>query len=216
MVLTLPQYSSVRMDERIAVNFRSGRDKEARFFVHREAERLVRAERADFQGLNRQLQIINRAGGRREMPDEIHRPFEKNKLGNVLLDELEIRIAAEVRDVVHAAGDKIVNADDLVAARNEEVGQVRAEKTGSAGDDGRGLFLFQNVKWLNLRRGKVIETIQRFNHETMRGSHFAPVVVKTAGMVRSRILTSSQSDQLSMYSRSSRTQSLKSEIWLRP
>ena len=74
------------------------------------------------------------------MPDVIHRRVEENKFGDVLLDELEIRVAAEVRDVVHAAGDKIVNADDLVAAREQQVGQVRAEKAGGAGDDGGGLF----------------------------------------------------------------------------
>jgi hypothetical protein len=32
------------------------------------------------------------------MPDVIHRAFEKNKFGDVLLDEFEIRIAAKVRE----------------------------------------------------------------------------------------------------------------------
>ena len=41
-----------------------------------------------------------------------------------------------------AAGDEIVNADDLVAARQQQVGQMRPEKAGGAGDDGGGLFLF--------------------------------------------------------------------------
>ena len=45
----------------------------------------------------------------------------------------------QVRDVVHAAGDEIVDADDLVAARQQQVRQVRAEKAGGAGDDGSGL-----------------------------------------------------------------------------
>ena len=76
------------------------------------------------------------------MPDVIHRAVEENKFRDVLLDEFEIRVAAEVRDVVHAAGDKIVNADDLVAAREQQVGEVRAEKAGGAGDDGSGLFFF--------------------------------------------------------------------------
>jgi hypothetical protein len=50
-----------------------------------------------------------------------------------------------------------------VAARQQQVGQVRAKKTGGAGDDGNGLFLFQSIKWLNCRVSKVIETIGRFN-----------------------------------------------------
>ena len=74
MGLTLPQYSSgLRMDERVAVNFRGGGEQEARAFVLGQAERLVRAERADLERLDRQFQIIDRAGGRGEMPDVIHR-----------------------------------------------------------------------------------------------------------------------------------------------
>src|SRR5881628_1873197 len=47
-------------------------------------------------------------------------------------------------------------------------------------------------------------------------AYLAPAPVSTIGTVRQRILRSSHSDQLSMYSRSSRTQSRKSEILLRP
>ncbi len=48
-----------------------------------------------------------------------------------------------------AAGDKIVNADDLVSARQQQVGEVRAKKAGGPGDDGRGLF-FSHGQILNL------------------------------------------------------------------
>jgi len=68
----------------------------------------VRAERADLERLNRQFQIINWAGGRREVPDVMDRRVEENKFGDVLLDEFEVWVAAEVRDVVHRAGDEIV------------------------------------------------------------------------------------------------------------
>ena len=53
-------------------------------------------------------------------------------------------------------------------------------------------------------------------HCRSRRTHLAPVPVRTTGTVRQRIFKSSQSDQLSMYSRSSRTQSLKSVTLLRP
>jgi hypothetical protein len=43
------------------------------------------------------------------------------------------------------AGDKIVEADDLVAARQKQIGEVRAEKAGGAGDDGGGLFFFNSL-----------------------------------------------------------------------
>jgi len=131
------------MHERIAVNFRSRSDEKSRAFIFGEAERLVRAERADFERLNRQFEIINRAGGRRKVPDIIHRHIEKNKVGDVLLDEFEIRIAAEVRDVVHAAGDKIVNADDFMAAREKQ--SVRCEPRNPAAPVTTEVFFI----WLN-------------------------------------------------------------------
>ena len=38
-----------------------------------------------------------------------------------------------------AAGDEIVNADDLVPARQQQIDQVRAQEARGAGDDGGGL-----------------------------------------------------------------------------
>ena len=67
------------------------------------------------------------------------RHIQENKFRHVLLDEFEMGIAAEVGDVVHRTGDKIVDGDDLVAAREQQVRQVRAQKSGAAGDDGSGL-----------------------------------------------------------------------------
>ena len=163
-----PVFLGLRMHERVAVNFRGRGDQKSCALVLRQAERLVRAERADLERLDGNFQVVNRAGRRGEMPDVIHRAVEENKLGDVLLDELEIPVAAEVRDVVHRAGDKIVEADDLVAARQKQIGEVRAEKAGGAGDDGGGLFVFQAVEWLNcqiveLSGGKIMAAIQPFD-----------------------------------------------------
>ena len=137
-----PIFFRLRMDERVAVNLRGRGDEEAGVLVFGEAKRLVRAERADLHGLDRDLQVINRAGGRGEVPDVIHRTVEEDEFRHVLLDEFEVRVAAEVDDVVHRAGDKIVEADDFVAARQKQIRQMRAEESGRAGDHGGGLFLF--------------------------------------------------------------------------
>ena len=81
----------------------------------RQTERLVCAERSDFQRLNWQFQVVDRAGWRRKVPDIIHRAIQKNKLGHILLDEPKAPVASQVRDVVHAASDEIVNDNDFVA-----------------------------------------------------------------------------------------------------
>ena len=85
-----PVFLGLRMHERIAVNLRGGGDEEAGVLVLRQAERLVRAERADLQRLDREFQVIHRAGRRGEMPDVIHRAVEEDELGDILLDEFEI------------------------------------------------------------------------------------------------------------------------------
>ena len=103
----------------------------------------MRAERTDLERLDRQFQIINRAGGRCEVPDVLHRLVEKKEFCEILLDEFEVRIAAERRDVAHRAGDEIVNANDLMAARQEQV--VRCEPRKPAApvttDVGRLFFI---------------------------------------------------------------------------
>ena len=79
------------------------------------------------------------------MPDIIHRTIEEDKLRDILLDEFEPGIAAEMRDVVHAAGDEIVQANDFVPAREEQISQVRAKKSGGAGHYGGWLAGFHQV-----------------------------------------------------------------------
>jgi hypothetical protein len=76
-------------------------------------------------------------------PDLSRRSFsvEENKFRDVLLDELEIWIAAQMRNIVHRTGDEIVNADDFVPAGNEQIREMRAKKAGGTGHDGDGLFL---------------------------------------------------------------------------
>ena len=105
--------------------------------------------------LNRKLQVIHRAGGGREMPDVIHRAVEEEEFRHVLLDEFEIPTAPQVGDVVHAAGDEIINADDAMPAREQQVGEMGRQESGRAGDDGGWLFCFQGchneslIRWWN-------------------------------------------------------------------
>ena len=69
------------------------------------------------------------------MPDIIHRRIQKNEFRHVLLNELEIGITAQVRDIVHRPGDEIVDANDFVTAREQQVSKMGAEETGGAGND---------------------------------------------------------------------------------
>ena len=61
----------LRMNQRIAIAFAGRSEDERRLLILGQAERVMRPERADFQGRDRQLEIIDRAGRRSEMKDEI-------------------------------------------------------------------------------------------------------------------------------------------------
>ncbi len=126
----------LRMDERVAVAFRGGGQKERRLLGFGETERVMRAERADFQRRDRQLEIIDRARGRSEMENVIEFFFrQENEVRDVVLDEREILVAGEMLDVLEVAGDEIIDRDDAMTFRQQPVGQMRPEKTGPTGDD---------------------------------------------------------------------------------
>ncbi len=67
----------LRMHQRIAVTFGGRRQNEGRLLVLGQAERVVRSEGADLESRNRQLQVIDRAGRRREMEDVIEILFRQ-------------------------------------------------------------------------------------------------------------------------------------------
>src|SRR6185436_1852533 len=99
-----------------------------------EPEGVVGAEGADLQGLDRQLQIVDRARRRGEVEHGIDRSFDLERLGDVVVQEVEARSPAQMRDVLRPPGDQVVDADDPVPFGEQPVAEVRAEKTGSSSD----------------------------------------------------------------------------------
>ena len=123
------------MLERIAVDLGRRRDDEPRALGERQAERVVRAERPDLQRLDRQLEVVDRAGGAGPVEHVIDRPFDVDVACHVVADELEVAIA-QVRDVGHLAGEEVVDADDRMTAVEQGFTQVGADESGGSGHDG--------------------------------------------------------------------------------
>ena len=98
-------------------------------------ERLVRAERADLQRRNRQLEVVDWAGGARPMQHDVDRPVDVDVVGDVVLDEHEVA-AGEMGDVGEIAGQQVVDADDRTVAVEQCLGQMGADEArGSRNDD---------------------------------------------------------------------------------
>ena len=124
----------LRMLQRVAVDLRRRRDDEARVLRLGEAERLVRAQRADLQRRDRQLEVVDRAGRARPVQHQVDRAVDVDVVRDVVLHEHEVA-PGEVRDVVDAAGQQVVDADDGPAAVEERLGKVGADEACGAGDD---------------------------------------------------------------------------------
>ena len=70
----------------------------------------------------------------------VHRAGHGDVPGDVVLDEVEVRPVAQVRDVVEVAGQEVVHDHHTVPLRQQQVGEMGAEEAGAPGDDGYGLF----------------------------------------------------------------------------
>src|SRR5207247_1841618 len=128
-------------------------------------------------------------------------------------------VPAEMHDVLDTPRHEIVDGDDLVSTRQQKVHEMRAKKARAARDDGDGFgrsetfaFRTRHVRWFSQALCELLRPLQSqiANQKSKTKNHFAPVPISTTGIVRQRIFKSSQRDQLSMYSKSSRTQSRKS------
>src|SRR4029077_12239360 len=85
------------------------------------------------QRRNWQLEIIDRTRRRREMKNVIKFFFrQENKIGNVVLDELEIGIAGKMSNVRRVAGYQIVDRNDAMAFGQESIDQVRSQEACAA------------------------------------------------------------------------------------
>jgi hypothetical protein len=68
------------------------------------------------------------------MEHPVQAPRYIDEVGDVLLDESEMLVAAEVSDVVGAPRDEVVHPDDVVAVGEEAVREMRSEEAGDARD----------------------------------------------------------------------------------
>src|SRR5712691_9697387 len=69
------------------------------------------------------------------MEDEVNGPFDRNRFRHVCLDEGKVRLIQQVLDVAAAAGEQVVQAENLVALGSEPITEVGSQKARAAGDN---------------------------------------------------------------------------------
>ena len=92
------------VNQRVTINLRGGSKKKSGTLGFCKTEDIMCAECANFESLNRKLQIVNRAGRGCKMHNIIQLAFQVDKLRNIMLNKLKI--------FVLYAGNIILRASD--------------------------------------------------------------------------------------------------------
>jgi hypothetical protein len=93
----------------------------------------VGADGAHLEGLDRVLEVVDRAGRRGEVEDGVQRAGDVDEVGHVHADQPE-PLADQVLDVAQASGEEVVHADDVPALGQQPAAQVGPEEAGAARD----------------------------------------------------------------------------------
>jgi hypothetical protein len=94
----------------------------------------MRTKGVDFEYLDGLRREIYGAGRGSKVKDEIDRAIHVKVVGHVVIYVAKAGIFQMVRDIVHAAGNEVVEGDDFAALRQQAVAKVGPKETGAAGD----------------------------------------------------------------------------------
>ena len=125
----------LRVHLRVAVDLARRGDEETSSLELRQAEHVVRPIGADLERVQRQAQVVDRAGRAREVEDEVDALIDEEGRGDVVVDEEELVAVVQMFDVLQRPRVEVVDADDAVALLQEVVAEMRPEEAGPAGND---------------------------------------------------------------------------------
>ena len=98
----------LRMNKWIPITFAGRSKQEGRPFCLGQTQSVVSTKGSHLQGLDRQLQIIDRAGRRGKMKDIIYRPLHRNKLGHIMPKKTESFFTSQMIEIALVARKQIV------------------------------------------------------------------------------------------------------------
>jgi hypothetical protein len=120
------------MDERIAVNLRRRYVADRSAYLLGDLQKPERAERVRPHRVDRHPIVVDRAGGRSKVCDDIH--LDDGRHRDVRMHERVPRLRYEVGDVRAVSRRQVVDADDLMSALQQGPAEVAADEAGAAGD----------------------------------------------------------------------------------
>ena len=98
-------------------------------------EQAIRADAIHLQGFQGIPQVTDRAGRAGEVVDLVHRAVDGERLDDIGFQIREPSVRPKVGDVLRLAGNQVVDADDLVAALDQQIAEMRSDEPRSAGNE---------------------------------------------------------------------------------
>ena len=74
------------------------------------------------------------------MKDMLHRSFDKNIVCYIVIEESETFMTEQMGNVRYIAGDKVIDANDIVPFHKKAITEMRTEETGTSGDNANGFL----------------------------------------------------------------------------
>ena len=119
------------MNIRIAINFRSRRLKDFCFHALCEPKHVDSAMNAGFGRLHRIPLVVNWRGGTREVIDFVDLNVERECY--VVPRQFETLVIEKMLDILAGTGEKVIDAENVSAPREQPLAKMRAEKSRPAG-----------------------------------------------------------------------------------
>jgi hypothetical protein len=121
------------MDFGIAVTLGGGGVKEAGAVLEGEVEGVDGTCGADKEGLGTETGVVDGAGRRGEVEDEVDFAWVEG-FGDVVFEEAEAAFALEVAEVGEFSRAEVIDTDDRVSCGEKGVTKMRAEEAGCSCD----------------------------------------------------------------------------------
>jgi hypothetical protein len=119
------------MQGRVAIDLRGRGLQDLRLHPLRQPQHVDGADDAGLGRLHRIELVVDGRGRAGEVVDLVD--LDKKRMRHIVPHRLEQRRRQQMRDVVLAPGEVIVDAQDVVPLRQQPLAQMRAEKPGAAG-----------------------------------------------------------------------------------
>jgi len=152
------------MDERIAIDFRSGGQEERGSLGSGKFQGVVGTEGSDLKGLKWKLEVVDRTGRAGQMKNPIDGSRDSKRLTDVQLLELEPRMGSEMRQVSARACQQVVDDHDRQPIVKQAITQMAADEPGASGQyDSHSVSLFPGgAAWPRWREKRETERARAF------------------------------------------------------